>query len=171
MNDVFFTADLHLGHHRIMEYCARPFKSHQEMTEVIIARTNEVCGSGDRLYVLGDVAFSTFDPQYEYLDRLKCKQVHLIIGNHDQTHPRCLRAHWASMHELQVVRLKPKITLCHYSMQTWPGQHGGSLHAFGHSHGRLIGLGRSMDVGVDTNQFRPYEFSELKQILGEREIL
>ena len=40
-----------------------------------------------------------------------------------------------------------------------------SLHCYAHSHGRLQPYGRSMDMGVDTNGFRPYRIEEVVERL------
>ena len=47
------------------------------------------------------------------------------------------------------------IVLCHYSMQVWDRSNHGSWHLFGHSHGKLKGIGLSFDVGVDCTEFTP----------------
>ncbi|HJQ13673.1 MAG TPA: hypothetical protein VJ830_02910, partial [Anaerolineales bacterium] len=47
------------------------------------------------------------------------------------------------------------IVLCHYSMQVWDRSSHGSWHLFGHSHGKLTGVGMSFDVGVDCTEFMP----------------
>ncbi len=76
----------------------------------------------------------------------------------------------------------PKIiALCHYPFFTWEQSHHGSWNLHGHSHGGLGRMnryqkiienppttledGRSMDVGVDTNDFYPYSLSEVALIL------
>lgn len=38
--------------------------------------------------------------------------------------------------------------LCHYALRTWP-QFSKSYHLYGHSHGKLPGTERSIDVGID----------------------
>ena len=48
-NNIWFTADLHLGHTNIIKYCRRPFGSAEEMNEVILERFNSVISPGDPL--------------------------------------------------------------------------------------------------------------------------
>lgn len=36
----------------------------------------------------------------------------------------------------------------------------------GHVHGKMPGIGRQMDVGVDTNGFYPYSWEEIKERLS-----
>lgn len=51
--------------------------------------------------------------------------------------------------------------LSHYAMRVWNKSHHQSIHLYGHSHGTLPGFGRSMDVGVDTNNLYPYHLDEI----------
>jgi RNA ligase (TIGR02306 family) len=43
----------------------------------------------------------------------------------------------------------------------------GSIHLFGHSHGSLQGIGKSMDVGVDTHNLYPYHLDEILYIMKD----
>jgi len=40
-------------------------------------------------------------------------------------------------------------------MQVWDRSNHGSWHLFGHTHGKLKGIGRSLDVGVDCTDYVP----------------
>ncbi len=55
------------------------------------------------------------------------------------------------------------IVLCHYAMRGWHHSFRGSWHLYGHSHGRLPDdpAAQSMDVGVDTHEFRPWHLDEI----------
>jgi len=163
MNDVFFTADTHFGHSRIIKYCNRPFQNHEEMDESIIQRFNSVIKKGDRLYHLGDVAWSSW-PVGQFFDRLNTKSVFLVWGNHDgefTRHPNII-CYW----DLKRLKMPERsVYLCHYAMRSWCGKSDGVYQLYGHSHGTLPGLGRQMDVGVDTNNFYPYEWAEIRQRL------
>ena len=44
---IFFTADLHLGHGRIINYCERPFNDVHEMNKTILDNINNVVGFDD----------------------------------------------------------------------------------------------------------------------------
>jgi calcineurin-like phosphoesterase family protein len=57
---------------------------------------------------------------------------------------------------------KPQvIALCHYSMQVWELSNYGSWHLFGHTHGKLKGIGMSFDVGVDCTEFAPLSLEQV----------
>ena len=83
----YFTADSHFGHANILKYCKRPFKNVLEMDKVIIDNINKVVQPGDTLYHLGDFAFARgryeISQIREYRNRINCKNIILILGNHD----------------------------------------------------------------------------------------
>ena len=57
---------------------------------------------------------------------------------------------------------KTHVHMSHYSHQVWPKSHRGTIHLFGHSHGSIDGIGKSMDVGVDAHpEFRPFHINEI----------
>ena len=65
------------------------------------------------------------------------------------------------------------IVLSHYGHRVWHGSHKGWIHLYGHSHGSLPMLGKSMDVGVDSakllfGEYRPFYLSEIANIMCER---
>lgn len=151
----------HFGHDNIIRYCKRPFTSSDEMDEKILANFNSVLRPGDVLYHLGDVSWSSF-PLERFFNRLNTNQVHLIWGNHDKP-KQTVHPSFRSYSDIKNIHIeKRKIVLCHYSLQTWNGKGRGAYHLFGHSHGNLAGVGRSMDVGVDTNNFFPYSYEEVR---------
>src|SRR5215212_524958 len=53
------------------------------------------------------------------------------------------------------------VVLCHYSMQIWDRSNHGAWHLFGHSHGKLKGIGLSFDIGVDCTKFVPLSLEEV----------
>ena len=50
----------------------------------------------------------------------------------------------------------------------WDGSHRGSIHLHGHCHGKRTGMEkyRVCDVGVDTNELKPYLLDSLVQRLS-----
>lgn len=173
MPQCWFTADTHMGHFNIIKYCKRPFKSVEEMNETIIKRFNEVLRPGDLLYHLGDVSYSTYDWK-SFFGRLRTKEIHLVWGNHDKyMQKQCkgkLPAGIRSVADLRHITVdRQSVMLCHYAMRTWPDIGRGGIQLYGHSHGQLPGVGRQMDVGVDTNEFRPWSWDEIKWIMKNTE--
>jgi calcineurin-like phosphoesterase family protein len=153
----WLTADEHFGHTNIIKFCNRPFSTIEEMNEAIIARHNEVVGIYDTVWHLGDFAWHNAN---QYLKRLNGKH-HLIFGNHDKKHIKREFDFFSSAQDVHKLKwMGVSIWLSHYAHLRWPSAHHGTLHAFGHSHGQCLGIGRSKDVGVDTNNFYPYPIDD-----------
>lgn len=162
---IWLTADTHLGHKNIIKYCDRPFSSVKEMDETILDNINRVVKPTDTLWHLGDFSFGS---QSIYRNRINCKNVHLILGNHDyKASRRTFQDLFSSVNDLFVLNAhNHRFVLCHYAMLVWPHRHHGALHCFGHSHGNVKNPEpKSMDVGVDTNNFKPYSIREVIKTL------
>jgi calcineurin-like phosphoesterase family protein len=160
---IFFTADEHYGHTKIMQYCKRPFDSIEEMDETIIERHNAVVRPKDTVYHLGDFSFWNHG---KYLDRLKGKHI-LILGNHDRL--KNTKEGWLEVHQVMRLKWQGKVLwLSHYPHLVWPQSHYGSWHLFGHVHGSLQGVGLSMDVGVDANDYRPVSIEKVAEVMNQR---
>ena len=55
---IWFTSDTHFDHKNIIKYCNRPFKDIDEMNAELERRWNAVVAPGDRVFHLGDFAFT-----------------------------------------------------------------------------------------------------------------
>ena len=82
MKDVWFTADLHMGHRQEFLYGPRGFANEIEMNEAIVERWNELVKPGDVVYNLGDMAMNDIEASIPYLKQLNGHQI-WIMGNHD----------------------------------------------------------------------------------------
>lgn len=166
MSMTWFTADLHLGHARIIELARRPFSSVEEMDETLIARWNERVAKGDQVFIIGDFAF---DDNLPYLGQLN-GQKRLILGNHDHSSRikgAARSGAWQTVDTLLHVKVEATdLVLCHYGLRVWNRSHHGAIHLYGHSHGNLPGDSQSCDVGVDCWDFRPISLDEIKARLA-----
>jgi len=109
-------------------------------------------------------------PWKRFFDQLTVGQIHLIWGNHDKEqflkgHSKVVKAD--KLRNIQVNN--HAVVLCHYALRSWLGRGHGAFHLYGHSHGKLPGDGRSMDVGVDTNDFYPWSWEDIEKKLGSIE--
>jgi calcineurin-like phosphoesterase family protein len=161
---LFFTADTHFNHANIIRYCHRPFATVEEMNETMVANWNRVVGDEDTVYHVGDVGFGDVRP---VLDRLKGKIV-LIIGSHDKAAMQYRRRFLSATPLLEIREERQHVTLCHYCLRVWPKSHYNAWHLYGHSHGGLPPIGKSWDVGVDTNDFTPLSFPQIQAIMATR---
>lgn len=91
---IYFTSDWHLHHANIIRFCNRPFTNIDQMGDTIINNANKVAGPDDLIINFGDIAFGPRDNDAyvelvkSYLDRLKCRNIILIPGNHDRPFAR-----------------------------------------------------------------------------------
>ena len=190
---VWFTADTHFGHGNIIKYCQRPFLTPAELDivrtdprgklrlsdatvrrhdESLLDAINTRVDQNDTLWVLGDFCWGGLDEAMRYRAQIRCRNVHLVWGNHDQ---RAIRPVFQEAIEQGMVQVEGQdIWLNHYPMRSWNRSFHGSWHFYGHVHGRLGGEDASRpgtlvkDVGVDACDYRPWSFEELSDYMGPR---
>ena len=167
---IFFTADLHLGHANVIQYCNRPFESADEMDEALIQNWNNTVKPRDEVYILGDFTMGSPAKAHGYLTRLKGRK-YFIRGNHDRFlkgfAPYESDFEWIK--EYHVLKIEGhRLVLFHYPILEWDQFYRGSIHCFGHVHNseksaeRLALLtGPAFNVGVDVNDFRPVSLIEI----------
>ncbi len=146
----FFTADTHFGHAKVIALSGRPFADVSAMNEAMISAWNQVVGTDDEIWHLGDFAYGEgrwLDELWWRLNGVK----HLVIGNHDADNLGVLTLPWATppTHLAEASVNGTKVVMCHYPLRSWQGVGKGAIHLFGHMHGRLSGNSLSCDVGVD----------------------
>ena len=165
----FYTSDLHLGHSNILKHCNRPFDSVEQMDRALITNINNTVGMNDDLYILGDFTCYGVNRQkaIEYRNKVICKNIYLIYGNHDKNFDGLDTFKWCGTYK-EVKHDKGKFVLFHYPISEWNNKFHGSIHLHGHSHNvpeynqnnLKNGLLR-YDVGVDANDFKPISSEEI----------
>jgi len=183
---IYFTSDTHFGHSNIITYCNRPFDNVHIMDQVIFDRINETVGIDDTLYILGDFCFKGKQPA-EYLSRIICQDVHLILGNHDKRSDYIdnlsaarVDVGFTSVQEVkEIIYCNQRIYLSHYPHRSWPASHKGSWMLYGHVHSKLdyedqASKRKTLDVGVDNTinhnkRFgEPWSFKEIQKLFNIR---
>jgi len=169
-SNIFFTADTHFDHTRIIELSHRPFSSRDEMNETMIANWNSMVAPGDTVYHLGDFAFAKQARIAQLLGMLNGHK-HLVEGNHDDDQARKARG-WASVRPYYRVRkaLATSIVLFHFPIEIWDRRHKGSIHLFGHIHEVPLETQTELrhNVGMDFNEFKPVPLETIKQMAESR---
>ena len=84
--NVWFSADLHLGHKRIIELCDRPFEDVESMNAGIVELFNTRVKPEDELWLLGDICMGPLAESLEVLSRINGRKI-LVPGNHDRISP------------------------------------------------------------------------------------
>lgn len=170
--NVWFSSDWHKGHANIVRGVSqwedkspcRNFDTLEEHDEALINNINKVCKKGDIIYFIGDLAFGGKQNIYEIWKRLECKNIHLLLGNHDH-HIRknalviddkgreipCQSLFLSVNDILQKKIGSERFVMSHYSMRTWDNGHHGSIMLYGHSHGSLPEYGVELLVDIKDN--------------------
>lgn len=181
---MYFLADPHFGHGNIIKYTKRPFSSADEMDRVIIANINAKVGSSDTLYVIGDFCFKSKSAKH-YLDRINCKDVRLVLGNHDEGDHDLeyyrARGNLGFSRVENYIQLRPTvkgqkrlIVLFHYPIKEWNCWHRGAWHLCGHSHSQNPWSHNNqseyiLDIGVDCHNFQPLSLDEVAEIMSKKQ--
>jgi len=156
------------------------------MNDVFTDNINAMVGEDDILWHLGDFAFAQRENYVRkcefYRNRIHCKNVNIIWGNHDE--PHMIKHLFKESHFMHSISLPPsrnKIILCHYAMAVWDGSHRGNWQLYGHSHtnaepwmDKNMPGRKSLDVGVDNanrllGSYRPFSLEELEKMMSKRE--
>jgi calcineurin-like phosphoesterase family protein len=132
------------------------------MDAAMIDAWNSVVSARDIVLHLGDFAYKTDKPRMQKIfDRLSGEK-HLVAGNHDHSDAKGLG--WASVSDIREIKVAgERIILCHFPLREWPHYWHGALHLFGHTHGRMQGSARALDVGVDSVGYAPVDFDSIKR--------
>jgi calcineurin-like phosphoesterase family protein len=188
---LYFTSDTHYNHKNICrgvtswtdaEDITRDFKTLDQMNDRIVEGINSVVDQDDILVHLGDWSFGGFESIYKFRDRINCKNIHLVLGNHDHHIERDrdgIRHIFESVNqylELEVTKegskkidshdrdFKVNFVLMHYPIMSWNKMNDGTIHLHGHVHlppNKRMGKGRMMDVGMDGNNLNAISIDEV----------
>jgi calcineurin-like phosphoesterase family protein len=170
--NTYWTADFHEGHHNIIKYCRRPFKSTEEQHTVLVRNFNQRVKPGDTVFHVGDFCFrnspggkvgegttrKAADWQADYTG----SWIH-VRGNHDGNNSlkTCIE-------RIYIEFGGTRICLVHDPADA---DLTCGLNFVGHVHNawRIKRSGKSIlvNVGVDVWDFRPVTFDEIMRRVGE----
>lgn len=142
-------SDPHFYHSNICKFTKedgsklRPWDNADEMTEDLIKWYNEMVNDTDRVYILGDVAFSAANMR-NAVSRLKGRKV-LVPGNHE---PPKMRKYFDLFDDVRGYVVKKGFIMSHIpihpgSLSRW------ELNIHGHTHANVV---TSLCVDMDTNK-------------------
>jgi calcineurin-like phosphoesterase family protein len=197
---LWFTSDTHYDHKNICsattnwvgaENLTRKFSSLDQMNDELVNSINAKVGQDDILFHLGDWSFNGFENIRKFRERIVCKNVHLILGNHDHHIERNkddIQSIFSSVNHYLQLEVKRELTpdqmkvgvlghikfvLMHYPIASWNGMNDGVIHLHGHVHlsnNLRVADGKAMDVGVDGNNYEPIELNEIIKIMSKQPI-
>lgn len=191
---IWFTSDPHYFHKNVIRLCKRPFNTLHEMHEHMIQEWNKRIHPSERVYVLGDFAFSGWTLTKQIVSRLNGYKI-LILGNHDLAAHKMLATGFQEVHENMYIEIgnKVKVYLSHYPFhpmigyqktnegkvrQTYPYDKvdtrymhkrmvddGNTWLLHGHVHNAWTQNGKQINVGVDVWDFKPVPHEKILQMI------
>jgi calcineurin-like phosphoesterase family protein len=187
---LYFTSDTHYMHTNICrgttrwsnaDGFTRDFDTLDQMNDRIVNGINSAVGQDDILFHLGDWSFGGFEMIEQFRNRINCRNIHIILGNHDHHIERDregIRRLFTSVNQYLELEVKGKdweqnYVLMHYPIISWNKMNDGVIHLHGHVHlsaDRRIGKGKTMDVGIDGNGLDPLHTSDIKRLMKDQPI-
>lgn len=192
---LFFTSDTHYSHSNICSgttnwvgasNMTREFNVLEHMNQVLVDNINNMVGENDILIHLGDWSFGGFEKVQEFRDRILCKNIHLVLGNHDhhiERNKEGIQKLFSSVQQYLRLEVRRPLTksmnekftfVCmHYPIASHHDMNQGVIHLHGHVHlppHLRIGKGKSLDVGVDGNGLEPISLDEILELMSKQPI-
>lgn len=175
----FFTSDLHISHQMLAK--ERGYSDIDVMNEHILLTMNNMVRTDDELYILGDFSFGKTEETVKWLNRLNCKNLYLIRGNHDHDKiTNKISDYFIWIKDYYILKIKDEefkngkqnLILFHYPMLTWDRAHYGTWQLCGHSHGSLDSKFKStrIDIGWDC-WHRPIAYEDIKRHMKNKEYM
>lgn len=195
----FWTSDWHLNHGNIIEFVPRPFwkaasffegetpgidgvpratevPDTDAMNKTLIDNFNDMVGVGDEAWFVGDVAMGKRSESLPLFKQLKCRNLFLVPGNHDNCHkmhgkyekhiPAYEDAGFKIMDSQETVTIAgEEVLVCHFPY--WGDSHFDDRYSglrpndegrwliHGHTHSPDVLRERQIHVGVDAWAYRP----------------
>jgi calcineurin-like phosphoesterase family protein len=158
------------------------------MNDELVYCINGYVGQDDILIHLGDWSFGGFESIKAFRDRIVCKNVHLVLGNHDhhiQRNKDNVQSLFSSVHEYLHLEVKRPgrskkeamdrftFVCMHYPIASWNNMNNGVIHLHGHVHLPInlrVADGKAMDVGVDGNCMAPISMEDVLKIMDKQPI-
>lgn len=158
-------------------------ESVDRMNRGLVANINARVRPEDTLWCLGDWAFGRGADYLRnarwFRDQIQCRNVYLVWGNHDERRIRDLFS--ATYDQVEIRDGDVRMTLNHYPMLTWNGQHHASvaspnIHLYGHVHAlyqkepatspvKDDAAWPALDVGFDGHAYQVWSLEEILERL------
>lgn len=164
MHRQYFIADPHFSHHNVIIFeddngnIIRPFKSIEEMDNLIIDNINKVVRPMDKLYILGDVVM--YRRMFPILDRIITKKRVLIRGNHDIFK---LKDYLPYFKDVRAYKVMPKHGIIFSHVPIHPCQLEGrfTLNVHGHMHHNFIADKKYLNICPEIVGYNPISLEEI----------
>ncbi len=177
----YFTSNLSLNQHNILQYNKRPFKDIEEMNEKFVESINEVVKRDDSLYILGNWIFGSqdigcFERSIIYFrNKIDCDNIFLVLANQDRRMKKndvLLRnVNYLADYMEIVTKDRRSLILFHYAIPDWNRKNNGAWHLYGQNEKDL--KGPCMSVSIDNyyklfGEYRPFSMDQIVKLLSDK---
>lgn len=197
-NKHFWTSDFHIFHDPNWDvpiWKMRGYSSMQDAAESILEKVNSRVKENDILWYLGDGFLNAHDDQcIEWLNKLRCRNVKYLFGNHESVPYRLYKKEVQIQYEFDNIEIYPirmrnlefvgnhveirigkkNIVMNHFPIHSWNGMSGRSSWMLsGHQHNADptrnpdSPINRCLDVGWDWKK-DVWSFSEIEDIMSTK---
>jgi calcineurin-like phosphoesterase family protein len=189
IENIWLTSDTHGFHKNICKGTTswgeghkdgcRDFNTLEEMNEDLIKNINKDVKHDNLLIHCGDWTFGGEENVKKFRDRINCRNIILLQGNHDHRMDKYIEV--GTMNEmfqdfLQIGYFQSqgeRFVCCHFPMSIWYQSHHEVPLFYGHVHGSFQNVGKSMDVGVDNifklkGSYSPISLKEALEITRKK---
>jgi len=178
METIWFAADYHHAHPKIVDICNRPTTREEHEEWLIREVHNRWVQKKHVVYLLGDLSFANRTNAEKFVNRLNGEKF-MILGNHDKSVdklPQFTQITQIKDFTFSQFGLNIHIVLAHYPLASWNRKPHGAWHLYGHVHGRYKLPGLAFDVGIDNSEihqfpgggWRPINLYEVCQIMQDK---
>lgn len=191
IDQVFLSSDFHFGHKNICKSTSnwnpndqcRDFNSLYEMDNTIISNINNKVGENDLLIHMGDFNFQGEEFTESFRNRIICKNIIYILGNHD-FESQIGKNYWYDSGHLKYYQIESLKLVCfHYPIFNWLEQNHGSIMVQGHLHSNECKNLKEyhknykiLDVGIDNyyklnKSYNVFSLREVNNLLKDKNTL
>ena len=189
MEQVYFTADLHIHHINILSHQnnrvkGMGLKSKNDITthDAYIMDILKQVKPEDRIYFLGDTLFGNRQDAVNMISKVKGNK-YFINGNHDAAFNQ-MDNYFKWKGDIKQVTFQKdlfpflktdiEVCLCHYPLISWPRKSYGSILLYGHVHANSLFLDDTDDlmlnVGIDNpkSHFNLFTLESVYEIIQKK---
>jgi len=160
MANVWFISDIHAGHNNIHKYRTQ-FESEEHHFDVVKENYHKVVGKRDKVFFLGDIAFT--QERLEDIGKWAgyCKV--LIAGNHC-TDSVPIKEVVKNYDEVYSLKKYKEFWLSHFPLH--PDELRGKYNVHGHGHFHKIDDQRYLNVCLEWTDYFPIDLNEVRKRLN-----
>lgn len=161
MTNVWFISDIHAGHKNIHKY--RPIESEEKHYEVIKENYHRVVAKRDKVFFLGDIAFT--QERLEDIGKWAGANKVLLVGNHCTDHipMKEIVKHFDEVYALKKYK---EFWLSHAPIH--PNELRGKVNIHGHVHQATINDDRYFNCCLENTSWMPIDLNTLRERVERR---